>query len=100
MSSGMSYHTLKRNPIKGVHSGSPAERDFKPGFTTELAKGVQDMAIDLMEEVGAKQLFGTVMEDIYKRAINNKKCAGKEHRSIYKLFAEDEGNDLGTIVIQ
>ena len=97
VSSGKSFHTLKRNPIKGVHHSSPAERDFTPGFPTELAKGVFDKALDFMQEVGAKQLFGTVMADIYTRAITNEKCAGREHRSIYKLYSEDEGRDLGDV---
>ncbi len=100
VSSGMTFHTLKRNPVKGVNPSSPAERDFKPGFTLELAKGVMDMALDLMDEVGAKQLFGTVMADVYERAVTNEKCARKEHRSIWRLFSEDEGRDLGTVVME
>lgn len=99
VSSGMSFHTLKRNPVKGVHPSSPAETDFKPGFTTELAKGVLDMGVDLMKEVGAKQMFGTVMKDIYDRAITNDKCARQEHRCIYRMYSEDDGNDLGNVMI-
>lgn len=100
VSSGQSFHTLKRNPIKGVHPSSPAERDFKSGFPTELAKGVLDKAVDFMQEAGAKQLFGTVMADIYARAITNEKCAGREHHSIYKLYSEDEGKDLGDVTMK
>jgi hypothetical protein len=96
----MSFHTLKRNPVKGVHPSSPAERDFKGGFPHVLAKGVLDMGIRLMDDVGAKQLFGTVMQHVYAQAIKSDKCAGLEHRSVYKLYAEDDGSELGTVVIK
>lgn len=83
------------NPIKGVQPGSSASKDFEGGFTTELAKGVMDMAVELMDDVGAKHVMGTVAKDVFARAVVSPKCAGKECRSVYRLIAEDEGRDLG-----
>lgn len=71
-----------------------------PGFPTELAKDVFDKAVDLIDQVGAKQLFGNVLKDVYARAVTNEKCAGREHRSIYKMYSENEGEDLGTVVME
>lgn len=83
------------NPIKGVQPNSSSSRDFEGGFKTELAKGVTDMAVELMDDLGAKHVMATVVKDIYARAVQNPKCADKECRSIYRLIAEDDGKDLG-----
>ncbi|KAK4934956.1 hypothetical protein LTR10_023893 [Elasticomyces elasticus] len=98
--SGMSWNSLHMNPVKGVQPGSSASRDFKGGFRTELAKGVTDMAVELMDDVGAKHVMADVVKDIYARAVKHPKCAGQECRSIYKLFSENDGQDLGTTSIE
>ncbi|EHY56256.1 3-hydroxyisobutyrate dehydrogenase, mitochondrial [Exophiala dermatitidis] len=98
-SSGMCWNSLHMNPVKGVQESSPASRDFEGGFPTEGAKHVMDMAVQLMDAVGAKHVMGNVMKDIYERAVNHPKCRGKECRSIYKLFAENDGKDLGNTLI-
>ncbi|KIV83068.1 hypothetical protein PV11_05128 [Exophiala sideris] len=100
VSSGMSWNSLHMNPVKGVQPGSSASRDFKGGFRTELAKGVTDMAVELMDDVGAKHVMADVVKDIYARAVKHPKCAGQECRSIYKLFSENDGHDLGTTSIE
>lgn len=95
VSSGMCWNSLHMNPVKGVQPDSSASRDFEGGFKTELAKGVTDMAVELMNEVGAKHVMANVLKDVYARAVSNPKCIDKECRSIYKLIAEDDGSDLG-----
>lgn len=96
----MSWNSLHMNPVKGVQASSPAARDFEGGFKTELAKGVTDMAVELMDDVGAKHVMAEVLKDVYARAVEHPKCRDKECRSIYKLIAEDEGRDLGTTKIE
>jgi 3-hydroxyisobutyrate dehydrogenase len=88
------------NPVKGVQPGSSASRDFEGGFKTELAKGVTDMAVELMDDVGAKHVMGNVVKDVYARAVKSPKCMDKESRSIYKLFAENDGQDLGNTRVE
>lgn len=83
------------NPIKGVQPNSSASKDFEGGFKTELAKGVIDMAVELMDDLGAKHVMGNVVKDIYARAVEHPKCADKECRSVFRLIAEDDGKDLG-----
>ncbi|KIW50439.1 hypothetical protein PV05_12026 [Exophiala xenobiotica] len=95
VSSGMCWNSLHMNPVKGVQAGSSAARDFEGGFKTELAKGVMDMTVQLMDDVGAKHVMGNVVTDVYARAVKHPRCADKECRSIYRLFAENDGKDLG-----
>jgi 3-hydroxyisobutyrate/3-hydroxypropionate dehydrogenase len=94
VSSGSCFNSLHMNPVKGVVRGSSAERDFEGGFPTEMAKGVMDMATQLSKDVGAKSVFGPIVNDVFDKASRNEKCKGKECRSVWRLFAEDEGRDL------
>ena len=88
------------NPVKGVLPNSSASRDFKGGFKVELAQGVTRQMTKLMEEVGAKSVFGPVMDDIWARAAESELCAGMESRSIWRLFVEDEGRGLGKVKVE
>lgn len=88
------------NPVKGVQPNSSASRDFEGGFKTELAHDVTCMAVQLMNDVGAKHVFGDVIKDVYDRAIESPLCKGKECRSIYRLLVEDDGKGLGNTKIE
>ena len=99
-SSGMSWNSLHMNPVKGVQPNSSASKDFEGGLPTEIGKGVIDMATQLLDRVGTKTVFAPVVRDIFARAVQNPKCAGKEYRSIYRLIAEDDGRDLGKTVVE
>lgn len=87
------------NPVKGVLPNSSASRDFKGGFKVELAQGVTRQMTKLMDEVGAKSMFGPVMDDIWSRAVESPLCKEQESRSIYRLFTEDDGRGLGKVKV-
>jgi hypothetical protein len=87
------------NPVAGVIPTSSASKDFKGGFKVELAQGVTRQMTKLMEEVGAKSVFGPVMDDVWQRAVESPLCQEQESRSIWRLFTEDEGQGLGTVRI-
>jgi 3-hydroxyisobutyrate dehydrogenase-like beta-hydroxyacid dehydrogenase len=93
-SSGMSWNSLHHNPVKGVNPRSSASHDFKGGFKTELAKGVIDMAVQLAGEVGAELVMGEPLQRVFEEAVKNDKCKEQECRSVYRLFADDDGRDL------
>ena len=95
VSSGQCWNSLHMNPVKGVDPNSSASRDFKGGFKVELAQGVTRQMTQLMEEVGAKSMFGPVMDDIWARAVESPLCKEQESRSIYRLFSEEDGKLLG-----
>ncbi|KAK4505803.1 hypothetical protein PRZ48_003768 [Zasmidium cellare] len=98
--SGMCWNSLHMNPVKGVQPNSSASRDFEGGFKTELAHDVTCMAVQLMDDVGAKHVLGNVIKDVYDRALESPHCKGKECRSIYRLLVEDDGKGLGTTKIE
>ena len=94
-SSGMCWNSLNMNPVRGVQPNSSASKDFQGEFKTELAKGVIDMAVKLMDDVVAKHVLGDVVKDVYARAVESPLCIGMESRSVYRLFTEDGGKGLG-----
>ena len=80
--------------MKGVTPNGAASRDFKGGFTLELCKGVNEMAMALQDQVGAKSILAPAVHKLLDTAAQNEKCAGQECRSVWRLFAENDGHDL------
>ncbi|KAH6991705.1 NAD binding domain of 6-phosphogluconate dehydrogenase-domain-containing protein [Fusarium venenatum] len=80
-STGMSRNSREQNPVKG-------------GFSTLLCHGVLQMAMELSEQLGAKSLLAPVVRDMYDCAVQNAKCRDKDFRSIYRLFSEENGDQL------
>ena len=100
VSSGQCWNSIHMNPVKGVVPTSSASKNFKPGFKVELAQGVTRQMTKLMEEVGAKSVFGPVMDDIWARAVETPLCKEQESRSIWRLFAEEGGSLLGKVKVE
>ncbi|KAI8954080.1 3-hydroxyisobutyrate dehydrogenase, variant [Xylaria longipes] len=90
VSSGRCYASLDQNPVKGVTPGAASEKDFVGGFSVELCKGVLDMAVELGEHVGARSILGDRVLAIYDKALKDERTRGKDSRSIYLFFAEDD----------
>lgn len=94
VSSGMCWNSLHMNPVKGVVEGASSNRDFEGGFPTELGSGIMDMATGLMDHVGAKSVFGDKVVGVFDRAVKDDRCKGKEFRSVWRLFNDDDGKGL------
>lgn len=94
VSSGSSWNSLHENPVEGVTPGGAASRDFKGGFTLELAKGVNEMAMELQEQVGAVSVLAPAVKKLFAKAASTPKCVGQECRSVYKLFRDGDGFEL------
>lgn len=90
VSSGRCYNSLDQNPVKGVTPGAASEKDFVGGFSVELCKGVLDMAVALGEQVGAKSILSDRVIAIYEKALKDERTRGRDSRSIYRFFAEDD----------
>lgn len=97
VSSGMSWNSLHMNPVKGVVEGSSSNKDFAPGFPTELARGVMGQGRELMRIVGAKSILGGKVEGLFEKAVGDERCKGRECRSVWRLW-EGEGEGLGGLV--
>ncbi|KAI0404348.1 3-hydroxyisobutyrate dehydrogenase, variant [Xylaria palmicola] len=90
VSSGRCYNSLDQNPVKGVTPGSASEKDFVGGFSVELCKGVLDMAVALGEQVGARFLLSDRVLAIYDKALRDDRTRGRDSRSIYLFFDDDD----------
>lgn len=94
VSSGKCYNSLDQNPVKGVTPTAASAKDFEGGFSTELCKGVIDMAVELGKEVGAKSVLSDIVQSTFQKAVESERCSGKDCRSVYRLFAENDGKAL------
>jgi len=93
VSTGHCYNSSKENPVKGVTETASASRDFQGGFSTELCKGVVEMALQLGEQVGAKSVLRDVVLKTLDEASEDPRCKGKDYRSIYLYLADIEQSE-------
>lgn len=96
-SSGMCWNSQHHNPVKGVNPEASSARDFKGGFTTELAAGVISDAVALMEQVNTKTVLAPIVKKVFDRALVSPRCKQMEARSVWKMFVEGDGVDLKDI---
>jgi 3-hydroxyisobutyrate/3-hydroxypropionate dehydrogenase len=93
VSTGRNYNSLEQNPIKGVTTTAAASKDFVEGFSIKLAAGVIRMAVELSKQVTVKTLVTDTVIDAFGKACANKRCAGKDCRSLYNWMANAEDVD-------
>jgi len=94
VSSGRCYNSVEQNPVKGVTAGAASNKDFLGGFSVELCKGVLEMGIALGKDVGAKSILSDRILAIYEKAVKDERTKGRDSRSIYRFFADDDETDL------
>jgi 3-hydroxyisobutyrate/3-hydroxypropionate dehydrogenase len=85
-SSGMNWNSVHHNPVKGVNPAASSARDFKGGFSVELAQGVIEDATTLMSQMGTKTVFADQIKSVYERALNDPRTKGQEARSVWRFF--------------
>lgn len=88
VSTGRCYNSSSENPVKGVSPTASASRDFEGGFSTELCRGVVEMALQLGEQVGARSVLRDVVLHTLDTAARDPRCKGKDYRSIYLHIAD------------
>ncbi|ETN41461.1 uncharacterized protein HMPREF1541_03397 [Cyphellophora europaea CBS 101466] len=90
MSSGMNWNSLHHNPVKGVNPNASSAKDFKGGFSVELAQGVIEDATNLMSQVGTKKVLADSVMDVYTKALQDPRTKGQEARSVWRFFEGSE----------
>lgn len=95
-SSGMNWNSMHMNPVKGVHPNAPAARDFKGGFSIELAHGVIEDATNLMNQVGTRKVLADNVKGIYDQALEDPRTKGQEARSVWRFFEDQSRPDSAT----
>lgn len=89
-STGMSRNSREQNPVKGISDSASAATNFEGGFSTELCHGVIEMSVGLAQQLKAKTVLSSIVDEFYRSAVMHPKCKCKDFRSIYRLFEEDE----------
>lgn len=89
-SSGRNYNSLEQNPVQGVTPGAASENNFEGGFSVELSKGVLEMSVSLAHQVKAQTLMDEIILRVYTKAVNDSRTAGKDSRSVFKLFIDGD----------
>lgn len=90
-STGMSRNSREQNPVKGISATASSAQDFEGGFSTELCHGVIKMSRELGTQLGTRSVLGESVEKFYGEAVESDKCKGKDYRSIYRIFTEEDG---------
>ncbi|RAL64009.1 hypothetical protein DID88_003197 [Monilinia fructigena] len=85
-STGKCWPSEINNPVKGVVSGAPAERDFNGGFGISLMKKDLGLALKAAAEVHAKLELGNRAREVYETAEQQDNCKGKDFSVVYKYI--------------
>ncbi|KAF7556602.1 hypothetical protein G7Z17_g1359 [Cylindrodendrum hubeiense] len=72
VSTGMSRNSREQNPVKGISPVASSANDFEGGFTTELCRGVLEMALELRQQLNA----GSVLAPAVQKDNNSKLSLG------------------------
>ncbi|RAL59586.1 hypothetical protein DID88_006445 [Monilinia fructigena] len=89
-STGKCWPSEINNPVKGVVSGAPAERDFNGGFGISLMKKDLGLALKAAAEVHAKLELGNRAREVYETAEQQDNCKGKDFSVVYKYISGSE----------
>ncbi|KAL8673956.1 MAG: hypothetical protein Q9168_001651 [Polycauliona sp. 1 TL-2023] len=89
-SSGQCWSSKINNPVKGISSGAPAERDFEGGFSVHLMKKDLGLAMKAAKEHGVELELARRAEDVYEDVEEEEK--GKDFSVVYRWL---EGRSTG-----
>jgi len=89
-SSGQSWAMTNYCPVPGPVPNSPANRDYEPGFSTELMLKDMRLSQDAAAAVGASTPLGACSTSIYQALANNG-LAAKDFSIVAKLLSGELG---------
>ncbi len=90
VSSGQSFTLTTYCPVPGPVPASPANRDYEPGFSTELMLKDMRLSQDAAAAVGASTPLGACSTSIYQALANNG-LAAKDFSIVAKLLSGELG---------
>ena len=90
VSSGQSFALTTYCPVPGPVPNSPANRDYEPGFSTELMLKDMRLSQDAAAAVGASTPLGACSTSIYQALANNGLSA-KDFSIVAKLLSGEFG---------
>ncbi|KAH8819122.1 3-hydroxyisobutyrate dehydrogenase-like protein [Xylogone sp. PMI_703] len=90
VSTGRCWPSEINNPVPGVISGAPAERDYTGGFGISLMKKDLGLAIQAAEEAGAKLELAGKAKAVYDDAEARDDCKGRDFSVVYRYLGGKE----------
>lgn len=84
---GQSWSLTSYCPVPGPVPASPANRDYQPGFATDLMLKDLGLAMDSINQTGVDSPLGVQAHDLY-RAMSEKGHGGKDFSMMIKYLAD------------
>ena len=89
-SSGYSWSTNAYCPAPGIGPKSPADNNYKPGFSSDLMLKDLRLARDAAEGTGAETPIGRLACAIYEEFVDRGNGAGRDFSAIFQKYALDK----------
>ena len=86
-SSGRCWSSEVNNPVAGISTGAPSERDYAGGFGVSLMKKDLRLAMTAAEEAGAKIELGDEAKRVYEEVEKTEK--GRDFSVVYRWLSRD-----------
>ncbi|GAB7349592.1 hypothetical protein MBLNU459_g0281t2 [Dothideomycetes sp. NU459] len=77
-------------PVPGVYPEAPSSNGYQGGFKVQLMRKDFNLAVDMAERVGSKNVLGTVGLDTYDGASKDPKCRDLDSRVVYRYLGGQE----------
>jgi 3-hydroxyisobutyrate dehydrogenase len=90
-SSGQSWSLTTYCPVPGPVPGSPANRDYRPGFSAALMLKDLSLAAEAAAQTGAATPVGAQALALYKRFVEQEGGGGTDFSGLIRLLRETQG---------
>lgn len=77
-------------PCPGVYPEAPSSNGYQGGFKVQLMRKDFNLAVDMAERVGAKNVLGGVGLETYDGASKDPKCRDLDSRVVYRYLGGNE----------
>ena len=85
-SSGYSWVMNAYTPLPGIGAQSPADNDYKPGFSADLMLKDLRLAAQAAQSAGAATPLGAAAKDLYQQFVEQEDGSGQDFSAMVKRF--------------
>ena len=85
-SSGYSWVMNAYTPMPGIGAQSPADADYRPGFSADLMLKDLRLASQAADSAGAATPLGNAAKDLYERFVEQEDGGGQDFSAMIKRF--------------
>lgn len=80
-------------PVPGVVKEAPSSREYQGGFKVQLMRKDVSLALDMAEKGDVELQFGRTGLEIYEATSQDKRCADRDSRVVYRFLGGKEDWD-------